>query len=124
VAAAEPERRAQLRAARRARRRPLRRLQPQDYFNTAFCPKEEFSAPYHGLTVYSGSEDWPWGGKNSMYRFHVEDPIRFARSIRVTIETGHDNALGNDYSSTAYWYQRGDKQDLPPLPDVAARLPR
>ena len=96
----------------------------EDYFNTAFCPKEEFSAPYHGLTVYSGSEDWPWGGKNSMYRFHVEDPIRFARSIRVTIESGHDNALGNDYSSTAYWYQRGVNQDLPPLPGVAARLPR
>ncbi len=39
----------------------------EDYFNTAFCPKQEFSAPYHGLTVYSGIEDWPWRGKNSMY---------------------------------------------------------
>ncbi|MBM4243009.1 MAG: DUF2961 domain-containing protein [Deltaproteobacteria bacterium] len=96
----------------------------EDYFGTAFCPKEEFSAPYHGLTVYSGSEDWPWGGKSSMYRFHVEDPIRFRRALRVTIETGHANALANDYSSTAYWYQREANLELPALPPVEARLPR
>ncbi|MCP4005799.1 MAG: DUF2961 domain-containing protein [bacterium] len=96
----------------------------EDYFNTAFCPKQEFSAPYHGITVYSGDEAWPWGGKNSMYRFHVEDPIAFEKSIRVTIETGHDNALANDYSSTAYWYQSGRSEPLPPLLAVEQRLPR
>jgi hypothetical protein len=96
----------------------------EDYFNAAFCPKQEFSAPYHGITVYSGSEAWPWGGKNSMYRFHVEDPIRFEESIRVTIETGHNNALANDYSSTAYWYQSERRDPLPALSPVEARLPR
>jgi hypothetical protein len=96
----------------------------EDYFNTAFCPTQEYCAPYHGLTVYSGTALWPWGGKNSMYRFHVEDPIRFERSIRVTIETGHDNALANDYSSVAYWYQAGRTEALPPLPPVEERLPR
>jgi Protein of unknown function (DUF2961) len=96
----------------------------EDYFNTAFCPTQEYSAPYHGITVYSGSEAWPWGGKNSMYRFHIEDPIRFEHSIRVTIETGHDNALANDYSSTAYWYQIGRSAPLPPLPPMEERLPR
>lgn len=96
----------------------------EDYFGTAFCPTQEFSSPYHGLTVYSGTEEWPWGGKNSMYRFHVEDPIRFEKEIRVTIETGHDNALANDYSSTAYWYQRGRTAPLARLPPVEERLPR
>jgi hypothetical protein len=96
----------------------------EDYFGTAFCPKQEFSAPYHGLTVYSGDEAWPWGGKNSMYRFHVEDPIRFESEIRVTIEAGHDNELANDYSSTAYWYQHPSSDPLPPLPPVAERIPR
>lgn len=96
----------------------------EDYFGTAFCPTQEFSSPYHGLTVYSGTKEWPWGGKNSMYRFHVEDPIRFEKEIRVTIETGHDNALSNDYSSTAYWYQLGRTDPLPPLPPVEDRLPR
>jgi hypothetical protein len=96
----------------------------EDYFGTAFCPKQEFSAPYHGLTVYSGDEGWPWGGKNSMYRFHVEDPIRFESEIRVTIEAGHDNELANDYSSTAYWYQAPSSDPLPALPPVAERIPR
>lgn len=59
-----------------------------------------------------------------MYRFHVEDPIRFETSIRVTIETGHNNALANDYSSTAYWYQRGRSQALPVLIPVEGRQPR
>ena len=81
-------------------------------------PSQEFSAPYHGLTVYSGNPAWPRGGKNSMYRFHIEDPIPFRRSIRVSIETGHDNALANDYSSTAYWYQLAREAPLPPLPPV------
>jgi hypothetical protein len=96
----------------------------EDYFNTAFCPTQEYCAPYHGITLYSGDPDWPWGGKNSMYRFHIEDPIRFERSIRVSIETGHANALANDYSSTAYWYQQERREPLPPLPPVAERLPR
>jgi hypothetical protein len=96
----------------------------EDYFNTAFCPRQEYAAPYHGITVYSGSEARPWGGKNSMYRFHIEDPIRFERSIRVTIETGHDNELANDYSSTAYWYQLGRTAPLPALPPVIQRIPR
>ena len=59
-----------------------------------------------------------------MYRFHIEDPIAFERSIRVTIETGHNNALANDYSSTAYWYQLGRSRALPALPPVDERLPR
>ncbi len=96
----------------------------EDYFNTAFCPKQEYCAPYHGITVYSGNEAWPWGGKNAMYRFHVEDPIAFRESIRVTIESGHDNALANDYSSTAYWYQVGRSEPLPTLPPAAEREPR
>jgi len=96
----------------------------EDYFNTAFCPTREYHAPYHGITVYSGTEEWPWGGRNSMYRFHVEDPIAFEESIRVTIETGHANALANDYSSTAYWYQLGRREPLPPLAPPAARRPR
>jgi hypothetical protein len=54
----------------------------------------------------------------------VEDPIRFERSIRVTIESGHDNALANDYSSTAYWYQTGRTEPLSALPAVEERLAR
>lgn len=64
------------------------------------------------------------GSKNSICRFHIEDPIRFEKSIRVKIETGHDNVLASDYSSTAYWYQSGRTKPLPPLAAVESRLPR
>ena len=61
----------------------------EDYFNTAYCPEKEFCTPYHGITVYSGTEEWPWKGKKSLYRFHIENPIFFEKSIRVRIGHGH-----------------------------------
>lgn len=96
----------------------------EDYFCTAFGPRQEYCAPYHGITLYSGTPEWPWSGKNSMYRFHIEDPVRFRNSIRVTIEHGHGNKLSNDYSSTAYWYQLEPHAPFPALPPVGERLPR
>lgn len=96
----------------------------EDYFNTAFGPQQEFNSPYQGITVNSGNADWPWQGKNSLYRYHIEDPIYFEKSIRVTIEHGHANSLTNDYSSTAYWYQTEPHLPFPPLLPVAGRLPR
>lgn len=96
----------------------------EDYVNTAFGPTQEYSAPFHGITVNSGDADWHWRGKNSMYRFHIADPIRFRRSIRVSIEHGHANKLSNDYSSTAYWYQHEPHAPFPAMPAVALRMPR
>lgn len=96
----------------------------EDYFNTAFCPSTEYSAPYHGITLNSGNKEWPWKGKNSMYRFHIEDPVRFEKSIRVSIEHGSSNKLSNDYSSTAYWYQQEPHKPFPALLPVQQRMPR
>lgn len=96
----------------------------EDYFNMAFCPRTEYCAPYHGLTLYSGNSEWPWSGKNSMYRYHIEDPVRFKESIKVCIEHGHANKLSNDYSSTAYWYQLEPHSKFPKLLPVGARMAR
>lgn len=96
----------------------------EDYFNTAFCPTQEYSAPYHGVILNQGSSDWRWRGKNTVYRYHIEDPIFFEKSIKVTIEHGHANKLTNDYSSTAYWYQTEPHAPFPAMLPVAGRLPR
>lgn len=96
----------------------------EDYFNTAWGPTQEYCAPYHGITVNSGDGEWPWRGKNSCYRFHIEDPVRFEKSIRVSIEHGHANKMRNDYCSTAYWYQLEPHGAFPVLPSVENRLPR
>jgi hypothetical protein len=92
----------------------------EDYFNTAWCPAVAFSAPYHGMPMPGGEI---WSGKVSMYRFHIEDPMCFQQSIRVTIEHGHANRRSDDYSSTAYWYQLEPHKPFPPLPPVEERLP-
>jgi hypothetical protein len=92
----------------------------EDYFNTAWCPQQEYSAPYHGITLGGGDN---WSGQVSLYRFHVEDPITFERSIRVTIEHGHANKRSDDYSSVGYWYQAEPHKPFSILP-VEQRLPR
>lgn len=88
----------------------------EDYFNTAWCPSQSYSAPYHGLTLPGGDN---WSGQISMYRFHIEDPVTFTTSIRVSIEHGHANKRSDDLSSVAYWYQTGPfpALSLPPAVD-------
>ncbi|MBW2623255.1 MAG: DUF2961 domain-containing protein [Deltaproteobacteria bacterium] len=93
----------------------------EDYFNTAYCPAEKYDAPYHGVTLPGGPN---WSGKISLYRFHIEDPVHFRKSIKVTIEHGHNNHRSDDYSSTAYWYQAEPHAAFPGLPGVEDRLPR
>ena len=92
----------------------------EDYFNTAWGPNKEFCTPYHGITLCQHPN---YLGKNSVYRFHIEDPIYFEKSIRVTIEHGHANDLSNDYSSTAYWYQTEPHKPFPKMLPVEQRLP-
>jgi hypothetical protein len=95
----------------------------EDYFNAAWgFPSGEYAGPYHGVSL--GSDVQEHFGKWSLYRFHIEDPIRFNKSIRATIEHGHANNQGNDYSSVAYWYQLEPHKPLPELPPVKERLPR
>jgi len=92
----------------------------EDYFNTAWCPAEEYSSPYHGITMAGGPN---WSGKISLYRFHIEDPVCFRESLRVTIEHGHNNHRSDDISSTAYWYQAEPHMPFDLLP-VEQRIPR
>jgi len=83
-------------------------------------PGGDLSRAYHGITLPGGEN---WSGKISLYRFHIEDPICFQQSIRVTIEHGHANRRSDDISSTAYWYQHEPHAPFPALPPVEARLP-
>lgn len=93
----------------------------EDYFNTAYCPAVKYDSPYHGLTLPGTAN---WGGKSSYYRFHIEDPIHFRKSLKVTIEHGHANHRADDMSSTAYWYQVEPHKPFPTLLPVGERLPR
>lgn len=97
----------------------------EDYFCAAWGYPGGFnSMPYHGISLagpHDGLLQFP--GKWTMYRYHIEDPVLFSKSIKVTIEHGHGNVQANDYSSTAYWYQTEPHGAFPALPPVEVRLP-
>ena len=81
----------------------------EDYFGMAWGARRWFQSPYCGTSYHRWHEDEPdmhQYGLFSLYRFHLPDPIPFTRSIRVTIEHGHDNDAANRYASVAYWYAR------------------
>ena len=60
----------------------------------------------------------------SVYRFHLDAPIPFTKSIKVTIEHGHANHRSDNFFSVAYWYQNEPHAKFPALPPVDSRLPR
>ncbi len=62
------------------------------------------------------------GGYQTSYVLHVENPVRFEREIKVTIEHGHGNHLANEMSSVAYWYGAHPNGVAAP-PPVAQRRP-
>jgi len=93
----------------------------EEIFGGGACPNREYAGPYTGFHLISNRD---WSGKNSMYRFFVTDPIRFEKSIRVTLEHGHANDLANDYSSVAFWYQTEPHEPFPEMLSMKERLPR
>jgi hypothetical protein len=73
-----------------------------------------FGAPVKGNGVA--------GSRSSVYRFHLDSPIPFTKSIRATIEHGHANHRSDNYFSVAYWYQTEPHAPFPALPPVEDRL--
>jgi len=87
----------------------------------------EFTTPYSGLAQVIR----PDGLYNSqqrfgMYRWHIGDPIRFERELRVTIQAlgwrgnplkaAEFLPLQDDIASVAYWYQTLPAAPFPKLP--------
>lgn len=92
----------------------------EDFFNTSWSPNKVFLHPYFGCArapVGRGG----WLGRTHLYRFFIEDPICFRKSLKGTIEHGHANNLTLDLSSVAYWYQEEPHKPFRPLPDRSKR---
>ena len=94
----------------------------EDYFNTAYAPKTLFSHPYFGAARVN--DDIGFLGRTHVYRFHITDPVYFEKSLRFSIEHGHNNSLTLDLASVAYWYQREPHKVFPPLISQAERQPK
>lgn len=95
----------------------------EDYFNGAWdFGDRSFSYPYNGAPLVVDPEKI--GGRWCVYRWHLPAPIRFQRSLRVTIEHGSANSRSDNFYSVAYWYQTEPHAPFPPLPPPQARHPQ
>jgi len=102
----------------------------EDYFcgsynfeNNAEHRYQEFTTPYSGL-VQVIRPDGLYRAVTSfgLYRWHIMDPIRFNKELKVTIQDlgwrsgGRYNAQKSDISSTVFWYQTEPHAQFPALP--------
>ena len=72
----------------------------EDYLNQAWGMQDN-AFMRNGSSIHEGNTK----GYQSSYVHHLENPVRFQREVKVTIEHGHGNHLSNETSSVAYWYQ-------------------
>jgi hypothetical protein len=84
----------------------------------------EFSTPYSGFHIFPPNGLYDSQTRFSMYRWHIMDPVRFERDLRVTIQAlGWRNDSGRylphqpDIASVSYWYQTLPAAPFPPLPE-------
>jgi len=106
----------------------------EDYFcgsynfeNRATRQYQEFTTPYAGLhQVLRPDGVYRSQTRFGLYRWHITDPIRFQRDLRVTIQAlGWRNdrldrrylPLQDDIASVAFWYQALPSAPFPRLPE-------
>lgn len=85
---------------------------------------QEYSTPYAGLhQVLRPDGVYQSQTRFGMYRFHITDPVRFQKNLKVTVQAlGWRSGrrylpLQDDISSVAFWYQTLPTQKFPTLPD-------
>lgn len=96
-----------------------------------------FSTPFLGYpqAIYAPSPSskqlmQPRLPQHGLYRWHIPDPVRFQKDLRVTIQAlgwwpnGKYQPLTDDLASTAWWYQTIPSAPLKPLPPVEERFQR
>jgi hypothetical protein len=82
-----------------------------------------FTGPYTGLAqVLPPDKVYEVGQRFGLYRWHVVDPLRFEKDLKVTIQAlgwqseGRYLQLEDDIASVAFWYQKEPHRKFPPLP--------
>jgi hypothetical protein len=82
-----------------------------------------FSTPYTGLAqVLPPDQNEVPGQRFGLYRWHIADPVRFDKDLKVTIQAlgwqtgGRYLPLEDDIASVGYWYQKEPHRQFPKLP--------
>jgi hypothetical protein len=83
----------------------------------------EFTTPYSGLPqVIRGDGHYQVMQRFGLYRWHIMDPVRFEKDLKVTIQAlgwrsgGRYLPLQDDMASVAFWYQTEPHAKFPKLP--------
>lgn len=82
----------------------------------------EFTTPYSGLPQVIKSDGlYRSQMRFAMYRWHILDPVRFEKDLRITIQAlgwrgGRYLPLQDDISSVAFWYQTEPHVKFPEFP--------
>lgn len=83
-----------------------------------------FTTPYSGLAqVIEPDKLYRSQFRFGLYRWHINDPVRFRSDLKVTIQAlgwrggKHYLPLQDDISSVAFWYQTLPAAAFPALPD-------
>ena len=84
---------------------------------------QEFNTPYAGMPqVIRPDGVYQSQMRFGLYRWHIMDPVRFEKDLRVTIQAlgwrsgGRYLPLQDDISSVAFWYQTHPGKAFPKLP--------
>jgi len=84
---------------------------------------KEFCTPYTGLhQVIRPSGDYKVMMRFGLYRWHIMDPIRFDKDLKLTIQDlgwrhgGRYLPQHSDIASTCFWYQNDPHAAFPKLP--------
>jgi hypothetical protein len=95
-----------------------------DFENQITHQYQEFNSPYTGLAqVIRPDGLYRSQQRFGLYRWHIMDPIRFEKDLKVTIQAlgwrseGRYLPLQDDMASVAYWYQTEPHAPFPKLPD-------
>lgn len=83
-----------------------------------------FSTPYSGLhQVIRGDGHFDVMQRFGLYRWHIADPVRFDKDLKITIQDlgwhkgGRYLPQKSDIASTCFWYQAEPHAKFPKLPD-------
>ena len=93
-----------------------------DFENQETKKYQTFSTPYTGLAqVLPPDKIYEAGQKFGLYRWHIADPVRFERDLKVTIQAlgwqsgGRYLPEEDDIASVAFWYQKEPHKTFPKL---------
>jgi len=109
----------------------------EDYFCGSYCFKVDeksfanwdkgkyttFTTPYAGMPqVIRPDGEYRANTRFALYRWHIMDPVRFEKDLKVTIQAlgwrsgGRYLPLQDDIASVAFWYQTEPHAAFPKLP--------